>query len=100
MLRLAALAEQSPDFIGISNPGAHGTYLNPAGRAMAGIGATADITNYALIDFFAPDSRAYVHNVVLPALAGPEAKWEGELRMRHLVSGMVFPVFYKGVPRA
>ena len=96
LLRLAAVAEQSPDFIGISNPGAHGTYLNPAGRAMAGIGAAADIANYALIDFFAPESRACVHNLVLPALAGPEAKWEGELRMRHLVSGAVFPVYYKG----
>ncbi len=96
LMRLAAVAEQSSDFIGIANPGAQGTYLNPAGRRMAGIGPEADIANYTLIDYFAPDSRAYVHNVVLPALAGPHAKWEGELRMRHMLSGAVFPVYYKG----
>ncbi|MES2323671.1 MAG: response regulator [Pseudomonadota bacterium] len=94
--RLAAVAEQSSDFIGIADPDATATYLNPAGRRMAGLQPGAAIGNYALIDFFAPDSRATVHAQVLPALAGEQGQWEGELQLRRFDSGAAVPVYYKG----
>jgi PAS domain S-box-containing protein len=96
LLRLAAVAEQSSDFIGIASPDARKTYLNPAGRALAGVAAQADIGDYGVSDFFAPESRDFVHGEVLAAMRGEQGKWEGELRMQHLGSGATFPVYYKG----
>ncbi|MET0855363.1 MAG: PAS domain S-box protein, partial [Telluria sp.] len=94
--RLAAVAEQSPDFIGITTPDATGMFLNPAGRRLSGIAADAPISDYSLVDFFAPESRPFVQDVVLPALTGEPARWEGELRFADLSSGAVAPVYFKG----
>ncbi|HEU4375220.1 MAG TPA: response regulator [Telluria sp.] len=94
--RLAAVAEQSPDFIGIATPDATGMFLNPAGRRLSGMPADAAISDYSLADFFAPASRAFVEDVVLPALNGAPARWEGELFFAHLVTGAVVPVYFKG----
>jgi PAS domain S-box-containing protein len=94
--RLAAVAEQSPDFIGIATPDATGMFLNPAGRRLSGIPPDAAISDYTLVDFFAPESRQFVEEVVLPALNGAPARWEGELRFAHLVTGAVAPVYFKG----
>ena len=96
LLRLAAVAEQSSDFIGIATPDARKTYLNLAGRALAGVAQQADIGAYGVTDFFDPESGAFMQREVLPAIRGGAGKWEGELRMRHLASGAVFPVYYKG----
>ncbi|WLI91330.1 response regulator [Massilia sp. R2A-15] len=94
--RLAAVAEQSPDFIGIATPDSMGMFLNPAGRRLSGIAADAPISNYSLADFFAPESRQFVLDEVLPALTGAPARWEGELRFAHLATGEVAPVYFKG----
>ncbi|MDB5919536.1 MAG: hypothetical protein JWR40_3770, partial [Massilia sp.] len=94
--RLAAVAEQSPDFIGIATPDAVGMFLNPAGRQLAGMPPDAAISDYTLVDFFAPESRRFVEEVVLPALTGAPARWEGELRFADLVTGAVSPVYFKG----
>ncbi|MFC5510023.1 PAS domain S-box protein [Massilia jejuensis] len=94
--RLAAVAEQSSDFIGIFAPDGAGLYLNPAGRAMAGIGPDADIRGARLIDFFSADCRAFVHGEVLPALTGEAQKWEGELRFAAPGGGAAVPVCFKG----
>ncbi len=94
--RLAAVAEQSPDFIGIATPDAIGMFLNPAGRKLAGIAPDTPISDYTLVDFFAPESRQFVKDVVLPALNGAPARWEGELSFAHTVTGAVAPVYFKG----
>jgi PAS domain S-box-containing protein len=94
--RLAAVAEQSPDFIGIATPDATGMFLNPAGRRLSGLPPDAAISDYSLSDFFAPESRQFVEEVVLPALTGAPARWEGELHFAHLGTGEVAPVYFKG----
>ncbi|MDQ2989728.1 MAG: PAS domain-containing protein, partial [Pseudomonadota bacterium] len=94
--RLAAVAEQSPDFIGIATPEATGMFLNPAGRRLSGLPPDAAISDYSLADFFAPESRQFVEEVVLPALNGAPARWEGELHFAHLGTGEVAPVYFKG----
>ena len=96
LLRLAAVAEQSSDYIGVANPDARQTYLNPAGRALLGVAPGADIGLFGVLDFFDAHSRAEVQAKVLPAVMGPRGEWEGELRMQHLQSGATFPVYYKG----
>jgi PAS domain S-box-containing protein len=94
--RLAAVAEQSSDFIGIFAPDGAGLYLNHAGRAMAGLGFEADIRGARLLDFFASDCRAFVRTEMLPALRGEQEKWEGELAFAGRGAGAAVPVYFKG----
>ncbi|WP_167078698.1 response regulator [Massilia aquatica] len=100
MRRLAAVAAQSSDFIGIASSEARTSYVNPAGRRLAGLAPDAALGdalgNYRLGDFFAPECQAFVEAVVLPAVRGPQARWEGELRMRNFESGAILPIYYKG----
>jgi signal transduction histidine kinase/CheY-like chemotaxis protein len=56
----------------------------------------ANMSDYRLVDFFAPESRARVIDEVLPALTGAAGRWEGELRFARLDSGRVVPVYFKG----
>ncbi|WP_426196360.1 PAS domain-containing protein [Massilia sp. DWR3-1-1] len=94
--RLAAVAEQSPDFIGIATPDTVGMFLNPAGRRLSGMADGATMSDYRLDDFFAAESRALVLEQVLPALTGAAGRWEGELRFARLDTGAVVPVYFKG----
>ena len=94
--RLAAVAEQSSDFIGIFALDGAGVYLNRAGRALAGIGAEADLRGVRLLDFFAADCRAFVRAEVLPALTGAAQQWEGELRFATPGAAAAIPVYFKG----
>jgi PAS domain S-box-containing protein len=94
--RLAAVAEQSTDFIGLFTPAGEGMYLNPAGRAMAGLDEATDIREWRLIDFVAAECRPFVRGEVLPALGGSQAKWEGELRFASLRGHADRPVYFKG----
>jgi PAS domain S-box-containing protein len=94
--RLAAVAEQSSDFIGIFTPDAGGIYLNPAGRRMAGIDAGADIADWRMLDFFLPEDRAFVREHMMAALTGQQAEWEGELRLAQPHGHASIPVYFKG----
>jgi PAS domain S-box-containing protein len=94
--RLAAVAEQSTDFIGLFTPDAGGIYLNPAGRALAGLAPQANIEAWRLIDFVAPECREFMKCEVLPALTGPPAQWEGELRFARANAEGAIPVYFKG----
>ncbi len=93
--RLAAVTEQSSDFIGMVGPGGRCIYLNPAGRRMVGLSPDADMADYAVVDFFAPGCSLLVESDVLPALRGPGGAWEGELQFRHFGSGALIPVYYQ-----
>ena len=95
--RLAAVAEQSPDFIGIATPDATGMFLNPAGRAAGR--HRAGRRHFATTRWSTssrPRAASSSIDVVLPALNGAPARWEGELRFAHLATGAVAPVYFKG----
>ncbi|KLU36749.1 hypothetical protein AB595_12270 [Massilia sp. WF1] len=94
--RLAAVAEQSSDFIGIFTPDAGGIYLNPAGRRMAGIAADADIAAWRMLDFFPREDCAFVREHMMAALTGAQAEWEGELRLAQPQGRPPIPVYFKG----
>ena len=94
--RLAAVAEQSPDLIGIATPDTVGMFLNPAGRTLSGMPLDAKVSDYRLADFFAPASRRTVLEEVLPALTGEAGRWEGELRLARFDTAIEVPVYFKG----
>jgi PAS domain S-box-containing protein len=94
--RLAAVAEQSSDFIGIFTPDAGGIYLNPAGRRMAGLAADTNIAAWRMLDFFPREDRAFVRDHMMAALTGDQAAWEGELRLAQPQGREPIPVYFKG----
>ena len=94
--RLAAVAEQSSDFIGIFTADAGGIWLNPAGRRMAGLGAQTNIAAWRMIDFFPREDRPFVRDHVMAALTGDQAEWEGELRLAQPDGRGPLPVYFKG----
>jgi PAS domain S-box-containing protein len=94
--RLAAVAEQSSDFIGIFTPDAGGIYLNPAGRRMAGLKSETNIAAWRMIDFFPREDRPFVLEHVMPALTGEQAAWEGELHLAQPDGRAALPVYFKG----
>ncbi|RSZ60767.1 response regulator [Massilia atriviolacea] len=96
MRRLAAVAAQSSDFIGIASSEARASYVNPAGRRLAGLAPDAALGEQRIGDFFSPDCQAFVEAVVLPAMRGAQARWEGELHIRNFSTGAILPVYYKG----
>jgi PAS domain S-box-containing protein len=94
--RLAAVAEQSSDFIGIFTPDAGGIWLNPAGRRMAGLSEDTNIAAWRMIDFFPREDRPFVRDTVMAALTGEAAEWEGELRLAQPEGRCPLPVYFKG----
>jgi PAS domain S-box-containing protein len=94
--RLAAVAEQSSDFIGIFTPDAGGIYLNPAGRRMAGLHAGTNIAAWRMLDFFPREDRDFVRDHMMAALTGEPAAWEGELRLAQPLGREAIPVYFKG----
>jgi PAS domain S-box-containing protein len=94
--RLAAVAEQSSDFIGIFTPDAGGIYLNPAGRRMAGLDDRTNIAAWRMIDFFPREDRPFVRDHVMAGLTGAAAAWEGELRLDQPDGSAPVPVYFKG----
>nr|WP_052170254.1 response regulator [Massilia sp. JS1662] len=94
--RLAAVAEQSSDFIGIFTPDAGGIYLNPAGRRMAGLDDRTNIAAWRMIDFFPREDRTFVRDHVMAALTIGAAEWEGELRLAQPDGRPPLPVYFKG----
>jgi PAS domain S-box-containing protein len=94
--RLAAVAEQSSDFIGIFTPDAGSIYLNPAGRRMAGLPADTNIAAWRMLDFFPREDRPFVREHMMAALTGDQAEWEGELRLAQPDGREPIPVYFKG----
>jgi PAS domain S-box-containing protein len=94
--RLAAVAEQSSDFIGIFTPDAGGIYLNPAGRRMAGLSFDTNIAAWRMLDFFPREDRGFVLDHMMAALTGDQAAWEGELRLAQPQGREPIPVYFKG----
>ena len=78
----AAVVEQATTFVGICDTKMRPCFLNAAGRAMVGLSVEAEITDYAIPDFFTPKDRVIIENVGLPAMLR-DGHWEGELCFRH-----------------
>jgi PAS domain S-box-containing protein len=91
--RLAAIVEQSTDFIGIAKPDGHAVYVNEAGRRLVGLADAASVKRTRVIDYFADRDRDKVEREVLPAVYA-SGHWEGELSFRDFPAGGETPVFF------
>jgi len=95
--KLAAVIEQSADFIGIADTELRLQYLNPAGRGLLGFESAGEMPGGALVDYLAPEAEELVRTALRPALERASA-WDGELALRHARSGEITPVLYSIFP--
>jgi len=87
----AALIENSSDFIGIADPGGKAVYLNPAGRRMVGLPANYSVEDTTIADYYHPDERAFVSDVILRSML-EHGHWQGETYFRHWQTQKAIPV--------
>lgn len=87
--RLAAIVESSSDLVAMAAPDGRITYVNEAGRRMAGLSPDDDPSRLTLSDFGTPA----VHEAVIDALRRRE-RWTGEIELRNVAErpGATTPV--------
>jgi rsbT co-antagonist protein RsbR len=90
--RLAAVAENSSDFIGIASMEGVALYLNEAGLQLVGL-ARSELPHVTIGSFFFPEDLPYVEQHIMPATM-EHGRWVGEFRFRHLKTGAAIPVLY------
>ena len=90
---LSQLVEHSPEFIGIANLDGAPVYVNRSALALVGANDLDQVSRVPVADFFVPEERSFVQNVVLPA-ARTDGRWQGELHFMHMETREVIPVFY------
>ena len=91
--QLAALVDNSVDFIGLATPDSQALYLNPAGCRLVGLESLEAALDTEVLDYFLPEDRAYVQEAIFPILIR-EGFWQGEVRFRHFQTGAAIPVEY------
>jgi PAS domain S-box-containing protein len=89
--RLAAIAENSTDFIGISDAQLRPIYVNEAGRQLVGLDSINRIRQPGALQYFAPEERARIAREVYPAVL-EQGRWRGEATFRHFKTGARIPV--------
>ena len=75
--RLAAILEHSTDFAGLTDPHGRVRYINPAGRAMLGIGPDEDVATLQVRDFHPDDDAQRLIYEVTPEVLS-KGTWRGE----------------------
>jgi len=73
---LLAFAEQTTDFVGITDPWGHVLYLNPAARKRLGI--AADAPDLTTADIFPAEAFAIYYDVIRPQLLR-SGEWSGQI---------------------
>lgn len=95
--KLAAIVEQSQDFIGMADREGFVQHINEAGRRLVGLPDVSAVTGTQILDYFMPESQALVTGTVLPAVER-HGWWEGELAFRHFGTGEGIAVLYNIFP--
>ena len=90
---LASIVENSRDFIGISDTSGNPLYGNRAAMELVGVTDLEHLRRSRFIDYFIPEHRQLVEEVVWPAVA-TDGRWTGELTMQHFVTGAKIPVWH------
>ncbi|HTN92351.1 MAG TPA: STAS domain-containing protein [Sorangium sp.] len=90
--RLAALPQNSSDFIGIASMEGKAQYLNEAGMQLVGLEAD-ELERVTISSFFFPEDLTYAVEHILPETV-KHGRWVGEFRFRHFKTGAPIPVLY------
>jgi PAS domain S-box-containing protein len=88
---LAALVENSPDFIGLTSLEGRPIFVNPAGRKIVGLRNEDEVTDTLIGDYVLEADRQQSEEAVDIALE--TGSWEGEQRFRNFATGAAIPMF-------
>jgi two-component system, cell cycle sensor histidine kinase and response regulator CckA len=91
--KLAALVSASSEFMGVATPTGQILYVNEAGRRLCGITPYADVTPMTVLDLVYESDIEKAIGEVIPGIAAT-GKWEGELRLRHVVTGAPIATYH------
>ena len=91
--RFLSLAENSADFIGMSDLDDVPFYVNPAGLKMVGLTDMEQATRARGIEFFHEDDRGFIIGDLLPRVLR-DGHGEAEVRLRHFGTGTPIWVNY------
>jgi two-component system cell cycle sensor histidine kinase/response regulator CckA len=85
------LVEYSGDFIAVADLKDNLEYVNPAGRAMLGMGGPDSVRGTHSQDYVIPEDLPLVMDTIFPAIYS-SGHWKGELRFRHTQTGETIPM--------
>jgi PAS domain S-box-containing protein len=80
--KIAALVENSDDFIGIATLAGDIVFLNAAGRGLVGIARDRALTGFHVTDFVSGEELVRVRHAIWPSVLR-HGRWEGEVCFRH-----------------
>ncbi len=90
--KLITLVDNSVDLMSILNLQGINSYINAAGKKMLGFESDEEVQQIPISDLHLPEDIDFVENEVLPTVMS-QGRWSGSMRVRHLHTGEVFPVF-------
>ena len=94
--RLAAIVEQSGDFIGVARLDGSVAWVNEAGRQLVGLDDPESAVRTSIEDYFPPEQWPEIAATVFPAVQ-ETGNWRGELSFRHFGTGELIPVIYDAI---
>jgi PAS domain S-box-containing protein len=89
--KLAAIVQNSSDFIGIATLAGRTVFINSAGRSMIGLADEERIGDHMQQPLLAFDHGERLLAEILPAVERC-GFWDGETQLRHRATGVTFPV--------
>jgi PAS domain S-box-containing protein len=85
------LVENSRDFIAVADLNDNIEYVNPAGRALLGMGGPESVQGTHSQDYVVAEDLLLVRDTIFPAIYS-SGHWKGELRFRHHQTGQTIPM--------
>ncbi len=89
--RLAALVENSLDFIGFADLNGQPLFVNSAGLKLAGLDNVEDVRSTSIADYVMEEDRELLAGGA--KTASETGNWKGEIRFRNLKTKAVIPMF-------
>lgn len=89
---LAALVENSTDFIGMASPDGQMLFINLAGRTMVGLARDEDVTGLTLADLMPEWERERLRSEIMPEVS-LHGNWKGEAFFRNFQTGAEVPIW-------
>jgi PAS domain S-box-containing protein len=92
--KLAALVENSPEFIGIASLEGRPYIVNAAGRQLVGLDSPSQVLETRVLDYMVEEDRETFQQQIMANVL-KEGHWEGEARFRHFKTGAEIPIRHR-----
>ncbi|MHA4895216.1 PAS domain S-box protein [Pedobacter sp. PWIIR3] len=89
--KLKALSDNSGDLMSLLDLDGKNSYINKAGKKLIGFESDEEVTSTPISELHTPEDFEMVQREVLPAVMS-EGMWIGNMHVRHLKTGEIFPV--------